>query len=449
VTATCTVDSKLRVTGATEQQCERLIEGSRVMSPDYLKALRGAMTPWRMPPKWIAFGERVGDAVVMSRGFTSLVREVVPGVQFIDQRLRVAHAHVFDRQLRGEQRACIEAIVRATQGGIVGPPGMGKSSVVMGAVAELAQVAAIVVPTLPILGQFERDIFDLMHVRAAVIGEGREEAGPITLCTAASLRDEDRRARLHARVGAMFVDECHAGTGPETRAILDNCPAWIRCGVTATWPTDERAPIMAALFGRVIHRLDTSALVDLGRLTKPEYRQVRTGFRGHGSDFGALVDATTQDEARNALAIDTIVANCGPGRLGLALFGRVAHAEQFPAELRARGLRAEVLTGAVRKAERERILAAARAGDIDVLCATSLADEGLDVPLIARVFLIAPQKAGGRFVQRIGRAMRPAPGKPTPIVFDFADVQSGLLAHQARGRARAFADLWRGQGMAA
>jgi superfamily II DNA or RNA helicase len=79
---------------------------------------------------------------------------------------------------------------------------------------------------------------------------------------------------------------------------------------------------------------------------------------------------------------------------------------------------------------------------LDILCATSLADEGLDLPMISRLFLVSPQKAGGRFIQRIGRAMRPHPNKPQAICFDFVDAKCGLLAHQARGRARAFANIF-------
>ena len=48
-----------------------------------------------------------------------------------------------------------------------------------------------------------------------------------------------------------------------------------------------------------------------------------------------------------------------------------------------------------------------RAGCLDVVCATSLADEGLDAPRLSAVVLASPTKNAGRTLQRIGRALRP------------------------------------------
>ena len=62
------------------------------------------------------------------------------------------------------------------------------------------------------------------------------------------------------------------------------------------------------------------------------------------------------------------------------------------------------------------------------MIATQLADEGLDVPLLSRVFLAWPSKAHGRTVQRIGRVMRPHPDKPDALVVDGASDRFGRAA---------------------
>jgi superfamily II DNA or RNA helicase len=59
-------------------------------------------------------------------------------------------------------------------------------------------------------------------------------------------------------------------------------------------------------------------------------------------------------------------------------------------------------------------------GAIRVLAATSLADEGLDVAALDAVVLAAPSSNPGRVQQRIGRALRPSPGK-TARILDFVD----------------------------
>ena len=87
----------------------------------------------------------------------------------------------------------------------------------------------------------------------------------------------------------------------------------------------------------------------------------------------------------------------------------------------AAGVEAEALTGRVARGRRVEILDRFRAGDLRVVCATSLADEGLDVSRLERLILATPARAEGRTIQRLGRLMRPHPGKGTPVLYDMVD----------------------------
>ncbi len=82
------------------------------------------------------------------------------------------------------------------------------------------------------------------------------------------------------------------------------------------------------------------------------------------------------------------------------------------------------------------VLGGLRDGAVRVLFATKLADEGLDVPALSRVFLATGGRAAGRVGQQIGRVMRTAAGKHGAVVFDFCDWRVGVLAAQAKARAR-------------
>ena len=97
---------------------------------------------------------------------------------------------------------------------------------------------------------------------------------------------------------------------------------------------------------------------------------------------------------------------------------------------------AAALTGRTPKARRSAILDAFREGELAVVCATSLADEGLDVSRLERLILATPARAEGRTIQRLGRLMRPHPGKGTPILYDFVDDHPmARRQHAARRRA--------------
>jgi len=58
-----------------------------------------------------------------------------------------------------------------------------------------------------------------------------------------------------------------------------------------------------------------------------------------------------------------------------------------------------------RVVERKEILERFRGGELPVVVASTLADEGLDVPRMDRVILAFPSRARGRTAQRLGRLM--------------------------------------------
>lgn len=64
-----------------------------------------------------------------------------------------------------------------------------------------------------------------------------------------------------------------------------------------------------------------------------------------------------------------------------------------------------------------------------VLVATTLADEGLDLPSLDGLILAGGGKSPTRAYQRIGRALRPAPGKAGAEVLDFFDPAPYLEDH--------------------
>lgn len=87
---------------------------------------------------------------------------------------------------------------------------------------------------------------------------------------------------------------------------------------------------------------------------------------------------------------------------------------------------------------RARVIRAFREGKVNVLIASTIVDEGFDVPAIRFLVLAGGGKAEHRQVQRIGRGMRAASGKERLVVVDFMDRGKYLGAHSRR-RAKAYA----------
>lgn len=99
----------------------------------------------------------------------------------------------------------------------------------------------------------------------------------------------------------------------------------------------------------------------------------------------------------------------------------------------------EVLIGGFGMRKRQDIIKRVNAGKVQVLVATGqLIGEGFDCRELSTLFLATPIKFSGRLIQYLGRVLRPAPGKDKAQIYDYVDVQVGVLANAARARQRVY-----------
>jgi hypothetical protein len=90
---------------------------------------------------------------------------------------------------------------------------------------------------------------------------------------------------------------------------------------------------------------------------------------------------------------------------------------------------------------RRKVVEALNGGGVKVLVATGqLIGEGFDCRKLSTLFLTTPIKFNGRLLQYLGRVLRPAPGKGKARVYDYLDIQVGVLENAARARARVYGE---------
>src|SRR5690606_25343419 len=188
--------------------------------------------------------------------------------------------------------------------------------------------------------------------------------------------------------------------------------------------------------GPEVFRIDHQTLVDAGHLIVPRVVPVSTGATTDAETHAASVSDLAADPDRNRLIVDLVAREAAAGCSVLVLSGRVDHCQRLAKLLTAAGTEAVALTSRVAKGKRSAILDRFRDGTLKVVCATSLADEGLDVSRLERLVLATPARAEGRTIQRLGRLMRPHPGKRTPVLYDLVDDHPiARRQHAARRRA--------------
>lgn len=436
----------------SERLLERLRRALSFPNPAYLDRLRLGHHPGG-EPELLCLVEEEEREVLLPRGAIHVLRQAVAAeelaVECEDRRVLPPEQLVAlpSPPLRDYQHAAASRLATITQGTVVIPCGGGKTRVGIGAIARLRTPTLVLVHTLDLAEQWRGQLRALLGVEAGLIGDGETRPGLISVALVQALTRWEPLLldAFLGRFGLLVVDEAHHCPSVTFRAVVNRCPARYRLGLTATPEREDGlTPLLDLYLGAPLAIVSHEALVAAGVLMLPEIRNVETEFTffyGGARDYAPMLAALAADPARNALIVDSVAGEARAGHSCLVLSGRVDHCEELVVRLRSAGVAAALLTGQVPKERRQELLDEARAGRLTVLVATSLADEGLDVPRLSRVFLTYPVRARGRTLQRLGRLMRPHPQKRAPVLFDFVDRRVPILRRHHVERRRLYAEV--------
>jgi superfamily II DNA or RNA helicase len=426
------VDSAIRIPKSERRPHldYRIFQQLRFPNPEFDKRMRFGRNMAGVPEHIELVDCDEDGGLVLPRGAASILKRAAEDcgelVRFEDRRLVCAGVkYSLALALRDYQLEAADALARHVQGCAILPCGAGKSAIVLGAIARVGQPALVIVHTRDLVEQWVANVRAAFDMEPGVIAEGVARLADVTIATIQSLAalNDVTLAAVAARFGCVVVDEVHHVGAASYRVILSRLPAKYRFGVTATpGREDGLGDFLELNVGKIVYRIDARALVAAGHLIVPRVEVVRTGARPYADgDFGELVSELTSDPDRNRLVIDLMKRETAAGHSVLVLTGRVDHAHALASAALRADVRAASLTGETAKKIRTSVLERFKAGQIDALCATTIADEGLDVTRLARLILATPAKAQGRTMQRLGRLMRPHEGKGQPVLIDLVD----------------------------
>ncbi|MEF8853552.1 MAG: DEAD/DEAH box helicase family protein, partial [Haloarculaceae archaeon] len=228
--------------------------------------------------------------------------------------------------LREYQRRALEAWLDAGRRGVVElPTGSGKTVVAIAAMERLDTPTLVVVPTVDLLEQWERELAREFDCPVGRLGGGEQRVEDVTVSTydSAYLRAEE----LGDQFGLVVFDEAHHLGGEGYRSIARLLAAPARLGLTATFERPDGAhEVVADLLGPVVARLDADDLagdhlapydikrieVDLTPEERETYDRHQETFTDYlasssitltsGSDYQKLVKRSgTDPRAREAL----------------------------------------------------------------------------------------------------------------------------------------------------
>lgn len=225
--------------------------------------------------------------------------------------------------------------------------------------------------------------------------------------------------------GYVIIDECHHGTANTYKKILGHFKPKFTLGLTAT-PERADGEDLLGLFQNVAHKLDLKTAVEMGELTPIRCIRIKTnvdlstvrinGIKYYSQDLESKLFVPE----RNKLIVDTYLQYV-KNKKTVVFCASVKHAEEIADAFRNNGIRCEAVSGTLKSKDRERILSNYESGDINVLCACDLLNEGWDSPKTEVLFMARPTMSKTLYMQQLGRGMRKSQGKEYLMVFDFID----------------------------
>lgn len=346
--------------------------------------------------------------------------------------------------------------VKKVQGVILLPCGGGKTVIGVSIIGKLKRSTLVVVHTKDLRDQWIESLINKIGVDPndiGQIGDGITDIKPVTVAIVDSLLSvikSDKKLKLELKkFGICIVDEAHHVPSNTFQSVLPYLPAKWRIGLTATPEREDgQTKLMYWTMGSEIFSYELDQLVQEGYLIRATIVPIETNFE-YSPEIGStsseyihqLSNALIHDESRNGIIVGLAIREALRGESVLILSNRRDHCKLLNQLIsRDRRISSFALTGQVAKKTRQKVLADFRAGKIHCLIATSLADEGLDVPQLSRLILALPGKAKGRTTQRVGRVMRPGKDK-TSIVYDIVDAKIPTLLTRFMQRKRIYRSI--------
>lgn len=260
-----------------------------------------------------------------------------------------------------------------------------------------------------------------------------------SLQTLHARRKSQAFADLVSQTTGLIVDEVHVGAAATyANTIQAFTEARHRIGLSATPMArgDNRSLVIVGALGPVVYRIKPETLFTRGVLAKPTVRVVPLHQTTREDTWaGAYKALVVESTRRNAAVLECVRRAEKPAMLFVT---SIAHGRALVKQLEKRGTNASFVSGSAHLVTRKRAVADLTSGRLDVVVATCVFNEGVDVPCLRSVVNAAGGKSGIATIQRAGRALRAEPGKLEATIYDIGDKGCRWLATHARERVRAY-----------
>lgn len=262
--------------------------------------------------------------------------------------------------------------------------------------------------------------FDQEEIKYGIISSGFSEAKHHRV-QLASVQTLARRISRYSQPSLVVYDEAHHLAARSWDKIFRHNSHSYHIGLTAT-PERLDGKGLGTYFQSMVTGPSTQTLIERGYLSPYKlYAPSNVNLEGVHTKMGDY----EKHELAHAMDKPAITGNAVEhykrlcyGKRAVVFCVSIEHSKHVVDEFNRHGINAAHVDGETPEGERDKFIEQFKAGNIQVLSNVEIFGEGFDVPAIEAAILLRPTQSLGYYLQQIGRALRPSPGKDQAILLD-------------------------------
>lgn len=331
----------------------------------------------------------------------------------------------------------LDAALRAVdkQRGIIqAPTGWGKTEVIALLIDQLKMRTLILIHRETIFIQLQKRLQDRLGVPVGVLGGGYKMPHNITVAMMQTISDPKYKEFIQS-FPVVIVDECHHIPAKTMYDIMMSSDSYHRYGFSATpWRDDGAEMYIEAALGRFIVKITPSSLISIGRLAKPYIYFVHNPMIPQYEKLSwqkQYVKCIVENEYRNRMAVMSAYMMWKNKRTCLIAVTQIRHGKILLGMLQSMypKLNCRFIKGEDESQEKQKVLKQLNERQLDVVIATSVFGEGIDVPTLDCIINAKGQESKVDVYQLIGRALRKTKTKSSAFFIDFMDNEKYTKVH--------------------
>ncbi len=301
----------------------------------------------------------------------------------------------------------------------------------------------IVAHRTELIDQIDKHL-DKYKVPHNIIAGGREKnyKFPVTIASIQTITNAHNiKDAKKLNVQFIIIDEAHHALAASYKKLWDIYPNAKRLGVTATpWRMNHQS--FLELFNKLVMSMPIKDFIKQGYLSPYKYFSLRDDSEIRKTIDGIELDSfgeykeSSMEEKMDIGSIRAQLLNSylslAEGKKGIIYAINIVHAKHICEEYEKAGYKVVSIDSKTPSAERDKLVKDFRKGLIDIIVNVDIFSEGFDCPDIEFIQLARPTRSLVKYLQQVGRGLRPTENKQNCVILDNVGMYSRFGLPDAR-----------------